>query len=162
MIILGLDPGTAITGWGVIKYENFQSKLISYGTIETPSKIELAERLTKIYDVLTEIINFYHPEEVAIEKLFFTNNQKTAMSVGQARGVILLSCFKNQIKIFEYTPLEVKSGITGNGKASKKEVQYMVRAILGLDDIPKPDDAADALAIAIGHAHRIKFDKIKY
>ena len=156
MIILGIDPGTAITGIGVIKYENFTAKLIHYGTITTKANEFLPKRLSIIYDSLDKIILEYKPEEVAIEKLFFSNNQKTAISVGQARGVVLLSCFQNNVKIFEYTPLEVKNGITGRGNANKREVQFMVKAILGLPEIPKPDDAADALAIAISHANRIK------
>lgn len=151
MIILGVDPGTATTGYGVVKKEGSKFTLVDFGVILTPAKTELHHRLDTIFDELTEIIKKHQPDEVVVEELFFATNAKTAISVGQARGVILLAAKKQNVPIAEYTPLEVKMAITGYGKADKKQIQQMVKAILALKEIPKPDDAADALAIAICH-----------
>jgi crossover junction endodeoxyribonuclease RuvC len=156
MIILGVDPGTATTGYGIIEKAGSKYTLIDYGVILTPAKTELHHRLDTIFDELTEVIKKYNPEEVVVEELFFATNAKTAISVGQARGVILLAAKKQDKIIAEYTPLEVKMAITGYGKADKKQIQQMVKAILALKEIPKPDDAADALAIALCHGQTRK------
>jgi len=148
-IILGIDPGIADTGYGVI--ENNAGKLVclDYGTIKTSAKLSLAERLEIISDELTKIIKKYHPELLAVEQLFFCKNVKTALIVGQARGVIIFTAKKNKIKLAEYTPLQVKQAVSTYGQASKLQVQKMVKLLLNLKELPCPDDAADALAIAI-------------
>lgn len=152
MIILGVDPGTATTGYGVIKKEGQKHTVIDYGCILTPAKTPLHDRLDTIFDELSKIIEKHQPEHVAVEELFFATNAKTAIAVGQARGVILLAAKKKGKEVHEYTPLEVKIALTGFGKAEKKQIQQMVKILLKLSEIPKPDDAADALAIAICHA----------
>lgn len=159
MRILGIDPGTAIVGWGIVDYDKNNLKLIDYGTILTSKDLEMSERLGIIYDSLNLIIEKYNPNLAAIEELFFNNNAKTIISVGQARGVILLSFSKYKIKFGEYTPLQVKNSISGYGRAYKLQVQNMVKLILKLKEIPKPDDAADAIAIAITHAYSYKLIK---
>lgn len=151
MRILGIDPGTAIVGFSILDFENNRFKVIDYGCIFTDKDMPMEDRLCKIYSELSDIIDKYNPEEMAIEELFYFKNNKTVISVGQARGVIVLCGRQKNLKINDYTPLQVKTGITGYGKADKKQVQLMVQRILGLDEIPKPDDAADALAIAITH-----------
>ncbi len=153
MIILGIDPGYAIVGWGILEYNGVNFKTISYGAINTSAGVDFPLRLEHIYDALSVIIAKYKPECVAIEKLFFQNNQKTAIDVGQARGVIVLAAQKAGIEISEYTPLQVKQSVVGYGKAEKHQVMEMTRAILKLKEVPKPDDTADALAIAICHGH---------
>ena len=152
MIILGIDPGIAIVGYGVISSDGVKQKLIATGIIETPADHFVNERLKIIYDDLNEIIKMYKPTEVAIEELFFNTNSKTAIGVAEARGVILLCAKQNNLTIAEYTPIQVKNSVTGNGRAEKIQVQSMVKTILGLSSIPKPDDAADALALALCHA----------
>lgn len=151
MRILGIDPGTAIVGFSILDFENNRFKVIDYGCIYTDKEMLMEDRLCKIYSELSEIIKKYEPDEMAIEELFYFKNNKTVISVGQARGVIVLCGRQNNLKINNYTPLQVKIGITGYGKAEKKQIQLMVQRILGLSEIPKPDDAADALAIAITH-----------
>jgi len=151
--ILGIDPGTATTGWGVITFEGGKFKTEGCGCILTPAKQNQAKRLAHIYSELQKIIKQTKPDVFAIEKLFFINNIKTAMTVGEARGIYLLVAQQHKLPIFEYTPLQVKQGLTGYGKAEKKQVQMMVKNILKLKEIPKPDDMADALAIAITHAY---------
>ncbi|MDD5731382.1 MAG: crossover junction endodeoxyribonuclease RuvC [Patescibacteria group bacterium] len=153
MLILGIDPGTATTGWGVVQFEGSKLNAQSCGCILTPAKQNQAMRLAHIFSELEKIIKKTKPDVFAIEKLFFINNIKTAMTVGEARGVCLLVAEQNYIPIFEYTPLQVKQSLTGYGKAEKKQIQMMVKNILKLKEIPKPDDMADALAIAITHAH---------
>lgn len=153
MRILGIDPGTATTGWGVIKLESGKLKAEGCGCILTPAKQNQAVRLAHIYAELSAIIKKEKPDVVAIEKLFFINNIKTAMTVGEARGVCLLVAQQAGKTIFEYTPLQVKQALTGYGKAEKKQIQMMVKMVLKLKEIPKPDDMADALAIAITHAN---------
>lgn len=154
MKILGIDPGTATTGWGLIENQKSKLKAQSCGCILTPAKQNQAVRLAHIYSELDNIIKKTKPDVVAIEKLFFINNIKTAMTVGEARGVCLLAAQQHKIPIFEYTPLQVKQSLTGYGKAEKKQIQMMVKSLLKLKETPKPDDMADALAIAITHAHR--------
>ncbi len=159
MIILGVDPGTATTGYGLIRKEGQRHTLIKYGCVLTPAKTPLHDRLDQIFDELSAIIEEYQPEQMAVEELFFTNNAKTAIAVGQARGVILLAGKKNGLEVHEYTPLEVKMALTGYGRADKNQIQQMVKTLLGLPEIPKPDDAADALAIAICHAQTFRTEK---
>lgn len=153
MIILGIDPGTAITGYGVVEYTGNKFKLIEYGVIRSAKSEELAVRINKIFVGMNEIIDKYKPDQFAVEELFFNKNVKTALSVGHARGVIMLAAHLKGLKIYEYTPLQVKQAVVGYGRAEKKQVQFMVKAILNLSDVPKPDDAADALAVAICHGH---------
>jgi crossover junction endodeoxyribonuclease RuvC len=153
MIILGIDPGYAIVGWGILEYNGVNFKTIAYGAVNTAAGTDFAARLNHIYDSLSVIIAKYKPDSVAIEKLFFQNNQKTAIDVGQARGVIVLAAKKAGLEINEYTPLQVKQSVVGYGRAEKKQVMEMTRMILKLKEVPKPDDTADALAIAICHGH---------
>ncbi len=151
MKVLGIDPGTAIVGYSIIDYSKKRLDVLDYGCIFTKKDEDMPIRLEKIYNSLDEIINRYKPTDMAIEDLFFFKNQKTVIKVGQARGVITLAGQKNKLNLFSYTPLQVKMGIAGYGRADKKQIQQMVKMILHLDKIPKPDDAADALAIAITH-----------
>ncbi|MDD2362821.1 MAG: crossover junction endodeoxyribonuclease RuvC [Oscillospiraceae bacterium] len=152
MIILGIDPGYATLGWGCIRYERSRFTPIDFGTILTPADMEFPLRLQCIHNELSELLTKHHPDFLAVEKLYFKNNQKTAIDVAQARGVILLAAQQKGIPIFEYTPLQVKSAVTGYGKADKSQVMEMTRRLLGYKEVPKPDDAADALAISICHA----------
>ena len=149
MRILGIDPGTGRMGWGVIDCVGSKMVMVEYGCIETPAKTDLSLRLVIIFEKLQEIIAQLDPDTVAIEKLFFAQNTTTVMSVGEARGVAVLTAALAGKKFAEFTPLQVKQAITGYGRADKTQIQNMVKAILGLDKIPKPDDAADALAVAI-------------
>lgn len=153
MIILGIDPGYAIVGYGVIKYESNRFTVLDYGAVTTPAGMPFVERLEIIYDELNVIMARFKPEAMAIEKLFYNTNQKTVIDVAQARGVTVLAAKKNGLSMFEYTPLQVKQSVVGYGRAEKKQVQEMTRVILNLEKIPKPDDTADALAMAICHAH---------
>ena len=152
MKILGIDPGIATTGFGLIENKGSNLCLLDYGVVTTSPKFSPGERLNKLYTELTRILKKQKPEEVAIEELFFAKNVKTAMMVSQARGVIMLSCMRSRMKeIFEYTPLQVKLALSGYGRAEKPQVLKMVMTLLNLREIPKPDDAADALAIAVCH-----------
>ena len=153
MIILGIDPGYAIVGYGVIEYKNFRFKTLAYGAITTPAHTNTEERIKVIYDELDTLIKMYKPDCMAIEELFFNTNQKTAIVVAEARGVMLLCAVNNGLKIFEYTPLQVKQAVVGYGRAEKKQVIAMVVNFLKLEKKPKLDDTADALAIAVCHAH---------
>jgi crossover junction endodeoxyribonuclease RuvC len=153
MIILGIDPGTATTGFGIINQNKSQPELVNFGVISTKKELSDAERLEILATDLKSIIKKYKPEAIGIERLFFTTNQKTVMTVSQARGVVLLIAQQNKLPIFEFTPLQVKSFICGYGKAEKKQVQYVVQKTFKLKSPPKPDDAADALAIAICTGH---------
>lgn len=153
MRILGIDPGTAITGFGIIEKMGNSFKAIEYGCIRTPANMELSERLVIIHREVAELIRQFAPQEVAIEELFFNNNARTALSVGHARGVIMLAAAEARLPIGEYTPLQVKQAVVGYGRAEKKQVQIMIKTLLNLSAIPKPDDVADALAIAICHGH---------
>jgi crossover junction endodeoxyribonuclease RuvC len=152
MVILGIDPGIARCGWGVVETEGSKLKVIAYGCIETPSTSEVSQRLSAIYRELSSLINQYSPQEMAVEELFFNTNAKTAFVVGQARGVVLLAGAEHQLKNHIYTPLQVKIALTGYGRAEKNQVGKMVKSLLSLKEIPKPDDTADALAIALTHA----------
>lgn len=153
MRILGIDPGYAIVGYGIIEYNNGKLRPLDYGAVETPASLSTAERLIMIEENVTQMVKEIEPDEIAIEELFFNTNITTGIKVAQARGVILLSCVKLCDKLFEYTPLQIKSTVTGNGNAAKQQVQFMVRSLLKLRETPKPDDAADALAAAICHAY---------
>lgn len=153
MTILGLDPGTAITGYGIIEKKNNILSCVKFGCIKTEAYLNAAERLMLLKKGLADIISVHKPDAAAIEKLFFTTNAKTAISVAQARGVVLETLADSCVAIHEYTPLQVKQAVTGYGKAEKIQVQKMVRLLLHLNEIPKPDDAADALATAICCAH---------
>lgn len=153
MIILGIDPGYAIVGYGVIEYRNSRYITLDYGAVTTEAKTAFSDRLAKIYDGITEIIEKWKPKAVSLEELFFNSNTKTAIDVAQARGVILLAAKKCGVPVFEYTPLQVKQSVVGYGRAEKKQVMEMTRMLLGLAKVPKPDDTADALAMAICHAH---------
>lgn len=152
MRILGIDPGTGILGFGVIDVEKGKTTLVDAGVIRTPVKEDDAVRLETIFDELTSIIKETKPAEMSVEKLFFAQNVTTAMTVAQARGVVLLCGMQAGLKIYEYTPLQIKQALTGYGRAEKKQIQEMVRVILQLKEIPKPDDCADALAAAITHS----------
>jgi crossover junction endodeoxyribonuclease RuvC len=151
--IIGIDPGYAIVGYGVLDYAGNKFTVVEYGAITTPAEMPFDQRLVRIYDELDVLLKRLSPHAMAIEKLFFTTNQKTGIDVAQARGVIQLCSVKNGAAIAEYTPLQVKQSVVGYGKAEKKQVQQMTKTLLGLDSVPKPDDTADALAIAICHAH---------
>ncbi|MEJ2598789.1 MAG: crossover junction endodeoxyribonuclease RuvC [Anaerolineales bacterium] len=154
MMVIGIDPGTATTGYGLVQEnENGSLKLIDYGVILTSPGIAMPERLSSLYERLKEILLLHHPESAAVEKLFFQRNVTTAISVGQARGVVLLALSQMKLDVAEYTPLEIKQAVVGYGGARKQQVQQMVRALLDMEEIPRPDDAADALAVAICHLH---------
>lgn len=153
MRILGIDPGYAIMGYGVLDYIGNKFTAVAYGSITTDAHTPAEERLKILYEELTEIIEKYSPDEAAIEELFYNTNATTAITVGEARGIAMLACVQHGVVISEYTPLQIKSALTGYGKAEKKQVQAMVKMILGLSEVPKPDDTADAIAAAICHAH---------
>nr|WP_314531864.1 crossover junction endodeoxyribonuclease RuvC [uncultured Fusobacterium sp.] len=155
MRVIGIDPGTAIVGFGIIDYEKNKYNCVDYGVILTDKDLNVEDRLEIVYDELTKILKKYSPEYIAVEDLFYFKNNKTVISVAQARGIILLAAKQNKIPINSYTPLQVKMGITGYGKAEKKQVQLMVQKFLNLKEIPKPDDAADALAICITHINSL-------
>ncbi len=157
MRILGVDPGYAISGYAIVDYEGNKFKVIKYGVVRTPSKMQMQKRLNKLFDKYSEIIQTYKPDHMAIEELFFNKNVKTAIAVGQARGVHIVAASQNNVPVYEYTPLQVKQGVVGYGRAEKAQVQEMVKLLLNLKTIPQPDDAADALAISICHAHTNRF-----
>jgi crossover junction endodeoxyribonuclease RuvC len=156
MITLGVDPGTARLGYGIVA-DDGQPRALAFGVIETPAAHPMPRRLLTLYDAVAGLIGEYRPESLAIEQLFFARNVTTALSVGQARGVVLLAAARTDLSIAEYTPAEVKQAVVGYGKAAKSQMQEMVRLILGLDHVPQPDDAADALAIALCHLQTAPF-----
>ncbi|MFH1563807.1 MAG: crossover junction endodeoxyribonuclease RuvC [Nitrospirota bacterium] len=158
MIVLGIDPGLATTGYGVIKSLDRKLEVINYGCLLTKSGLPLSARLLTIYQQTKQLILTYKPDIVVIEEIFFCKNVKTALQVGHARGVIMLAASEANTEIAEYTPLQVKQSLTGFGRADKKQIQEMVKILLNLKTIPKPDDAADALAIAICHIHSSKLN----
>lgn len=153
MRIIGIDPGYAIVGFGVLDYIGNDFHAVNFGAITTDAHTPFDLRLKTIYDDMCQVLDEYKPDEMGIEKLFFNTNQKTGIDVAQARGVILLSAIERGIKICEYTPLQVKQAVVGYGRAEKKQVQELTRSILRLKEVPKPDDTADALALAITHGH---------
>lgn len=160
MRIIGIDPGIAIVGYGIVDYQRNHFETVAYGAIETKANLPFSYRLKSIYEELHQIFDKYQPDHCAVEELFFNKNVTTAISVGHGRGVILLASEIRGIPLYEYTPLQVKQGVVGYGRAEKKQVQEMVRLILKLSSCPKPDDVADALAVAICHAHAGKFDTL--
>lgn len=152
MIILGIDPGYGIVGFGVVEKTNSKLRTIAYGAIETPKVSRFPVRLKFIGEKIAELIEIYRPDAVAVEELFFQNNQKTAIMVAEARGVVLYTAESSGTPLYEYTPMQIKQAVTGFGRADKKQIQQMVKLLLGLETVPKPDDAADALAVAVTHA----------
>ena len=152
MIILGIDPGLAIVGWGILDYDRNRFRPLAYGSINTPAGMETADRLARIHHDLSAIIDHYHPTEMAVEELFFTKNITTGIRVAEARGVILMTGREKGLTLAEYTPMQVKQAVVGYGNATKHQVQDMTKRLLKLDAMPKPDDAADAIAIALCHA----------
>lgn len=152
MIILGIDPGTGMTGFGVIEWRQQRARLLDGGVVRTKPGRNQAARLQVIYEAVEELISQHQPAAVAVEKLFFNTNITTAMTVSEARGAVLLAAARSDVAVYEYTPLQVKQAMTGYGRAAKSQIQAMVQTILNLDAAPKPDDCADALAVAITHA----------
>ena len=153
MIILGIDPGYAIVGYGLVEFQKNKFKVLDYGAITTDKDEAMSDRLTYIYAELQRLIDKYHPDAVAIEELFFNKNAKTAILVAQGRGTAIVACANKNVALYEYTPLQIKQALVGYGRAEKKQVQYMVKMILNLKEVPKPDDTADALAVAICHGN---------
>jgi crossover junction endodeoxyribonuclease RuvC len=160
VLVLGIDPGTAITGYGLVREDDDGLALLGCGAITTPAGQPLAARLQTIYRRLAELIHEYHPDEAAVEELFFSRNVRTALSVGHARGVVLLALADAGLPIHEYKPLEVKQAVAGYGGADKHQVQEMVRMLLGLEQVPRPDDAADAVAVAVCHIHSARMSAL--
>ncbi|MBP3348194.1 MAG: crossover junction endodeoxyribonuclease RuvC [Clostridia bacterium] len=151
MRVIGIDPGLALMGFGVVESDGYRFKVLDYGVLETPAHTKDGDRLLCLFKGLNELFEKYQPDAVSVEELFFNKNVKTAIAVGQARGVALLAVTNFGIPLFEYTPLQAKQAVVGYGRAEKQQIQHMVKTILNLKEIPKPDDAADALAIAITH-----------
>lgn len=153
MIVLGIDPGLATMGYGVISYDGVKCKIVDYGALITPPKMLLPERLMRLFDGVEDLCKRFEPDDVAMEELFFSKNVTTAIAVGEARGAAMVAMRRHTSNLFEYTPMQIKQAVVGYGRADKHQMQHMVRMLLNLDDIPRPDDAADALAVAICHAH---------
>ena len=151
MVVLGIDPGYALMGWGVVESEGSRMKLINYGCIETKAGVPMQNRLRTLQLGIRDLLNIYRPDDVAFEELFFARNVTTALMVGAARGAAIIAAAEYTENLYEYTPMQIKQAITGYGKADKKQIQQMVKLLLKLDDIPRPDDAADAIACAITH-----------
>jgi crossover junction endodeoxyribonuclease RuvC len=160
MLVLGLDPGLAITGYGFVEGDSRNLKAVAYGVLRTPPHTPLADRLLQLHKELSQLLVCYHPDVVALEELFFSTNVRTAITVGEARGVLLFTAAEAGLKVAEYTPLQVKQAITGYGQADKAQVQQMVRLLLSLAEIPHPDDAADALAVSICHHHSARMAEL--
>ena len=151
LIVLGIDPGYALMGWGVVEAEGSRMRLVNYGCIETKAGVPMQNRLRALQLGIRDVISLYHPDEVAFEELFFSHNVTTALMVGAARGAAIIAAAEYTENLYEYTPMQIKQAITGNGRADKKQIQQMVKLLLKLEEIPKPDDAADAIACAITH-----------
>lgn len=162
MTILGIDPGIATVGYGVISAVGGQFTALEYGAIITPAHTLLEKRLAQIYDELSDIIRRHCPDVMAVEELFFNKNVKTAIDVSHGRGVILLAAEKAGVDIYEYTPLQIKQNLVGYGRAEKGQIMYMTKMLLGLDKVPKPDDTADALAVAICHANFVAHNRYQF
>ena len=156
MTILGIDPGLATMGWGAISYDGVKPKILDYGALITPPDMPMPQRLMSLYDGVEELSRRFDPDDIAMEELFFCKNVTTAIAVGEARGAAMVAMRKHTNNLFEYTPMQIKQAVTGYGKADKKQVQQMVKLLLNLPEIPRPDDAADGLAIAITHAHSMR------
>lgn len=161
MVIVGIDPGIAIVGYGVIDYTGNSFKLMEYGTIDTPAGTPVAKRLRMIYDSMYDLLLRYKPEAVAVEQLFWGRNVTTGINVAHARGVILLCAEQSGVSVSEYTPLQIKQAVAGYGRADKKQIQNMMKILLNMNTVPKPDDAADAIAVAICCAHSYNFEKLQ-
>lgn len=157
MVIFGIDPGIAIVGYGVLEYKGNKFRVIDYGAVQTTNGNNFPTRLKIVYDEISLLLDKHKPDALAIEELFFNKNVKTAITIGQARGAQILAAVNKGIEVYEYTPLQVKQGVVGYGRADKRQIQEMVKILLNLDKIPKPDDVADALAVAICHAHSGNF-----
>lgn len=157
MIIFGIDPGIAIVGYGVLEYKGNKFNVIDYGSVQTTNEYSFPKRLKIVYDEISLLLDKHKPDALAIEELFFNKNVKTAITIGQARGAQILAAVNKGIEVYEYTPLQVKQGVVGYGRADKRQIQEMVKILLNLEEIPKPDDVADALAVAICHAHSGNF-----
>ncbi len=151
MIVLGIDPGYALMGWGVVESVNGRMRLINYGCVETKAGVPMPTRLRTLQLGVRDLVQIYRPDDVAFEELFFAHNVTTALMVGAARGAAIIAAAEYTSSLYEYTPMQIKQAVTGSGRADKKQVQQMVRLLLGMDDIPRPDDAADAIACAITH-----------
>lgn len=160
MLVLGIDPGLATTGYGLVAGDGQTLEAVTYGVLRTPAHTPIAERLVLLHDELTTLLDHYRPDVVAMEELFFSTNARTAMTVGEARGVLLLTAAQAGLDICEYTPLQVKQAVTGYGQADKHQVQVMVRLLLDLSELPRPDDAADALAVSICHHHSARLSEL--
>ncbi|GBR74204.1 Holliday junction helicase RuvC [Candidatus Termititenax aidoneus] len=160
-LILGIDPGTALVGWGLVRQQGSRLSVQAHGCIKNPPQMPQSERLLRIYEQLTEVIAEHRPDAVAVEQLFFSKNVTTGISVAQARGVILLTAIQAGVTLAEYRPDQIKTSVCGYGRADKKQVQLMVKRLLGLKEIVKSDDTADALATAICHAHSSILDRVK-
>jgi crossover junction endodeoxyribonuclease RuvC len=158
--VLGLDPGLASTGYGLVAIDGSKSRHLAHGVIRTTTDLSPGERLNTLFDELSLIVARFKPDEAAIEEIFFAKNSKTYLSVAQAKGVLLLALARHHVPVTEYSPLQIKRAVAGNGRAEKRQVQELVRLILGLPEIPEPDHAADALAAAICHGHRAQFRRI--
>lgn len=151
MIVLGIDPGYALMGWGVVESQGARMRLLGYGCVETKAGVPMQHRLRALQLGVRDLVNIYHPDDVAFEELFFARNVTTALMVGAARGAAIISAAEYTENLYEYTPMQIKQAVTGYGKADKKQVQQMVKLLLNMQEIPKPDDAADAIACAITH-----------
>ena len=161
MITIGIDPGLGTTGYGIVKLEEDGSfTTLDYGVILTPTKQPMSTRLLVLFDEMTQLLDLHQPDVAAVEKLFFARNITTAISVGQARGVALLALAKAGLEVIEFSPPEIKQAVTGYGNAAKRQIQIMVQSLLNLDELPKPDDAADGLAVALCHLQRANFDRL--
>lgn len=161
MRILGLDPGTATTGYGLVDREASSPVIVGYGTITTSPRSSAGDRLLDVYNELNKIIDSYGPDVIVMERLFFAKNQTTAIAVGKACGVMQFAAAQRGLPVVEYTPMEVKQAVVGYGGAEKNQIQYMIQRILGLKEVPRPDDAADALALCICHAHAEKLRAVR-
>ena len=156
IVVLGIDPGYALMGWGVVESEGSRMKLLGYGCVETKAGVPMQHRLRTLQLSIRDLVNIYQPDDVAFEELFFARNVTTALMVGAARGAAIIAAAEYTENLYEYTPMQIKQAVTGWGKADKKQVQQMVKLLLNLPEIPRPDDAADGLAIAITHAHSMR------
>jgi len=160
LVIMGIDPGFAITGYGIVKYIGNRFSMIDYGVIQTKAGIIFSQRLVTLYLKLEELIKKYSPQAIVVEELFFNKNIKTAITASHGRGVALLAAARSDADVYEYTPLQIKQAVAGYGRASKSQVQQMVKVLLNLPEIPRPDDAADGLAAAICHAHSFRMESV--
>jgi crossover junction endodeoxyribonuclease RuvC len=160
MLVLGIDPGLATTGYGLVSGDGQRLSIVDYGVVRTPPHTETAQRLLMLHAALGQLIERHRPDAAAVEELFFSTNARTAMAVGQARGVVLLRLAQAELKVAEYTPMQVKQAVTGYGGADKVQVQEMVRLLLRLSELPSPDDASDALAVAICHHHSARLSAL--